>query len=283
MTASTHNQFTLQNWVVTTLLFWLFGAATQLGILWGANTLVGAVTRVDGDNASTAILIATVVTAIILYKLLGRRFLRITSCVLAVGWWLSYFVVQLIAAVLFSTSGISLVAYLAIWLILAAFGAVIAQASRHVQVAALGGLAATGAGMYAATRQQEVLHSSGFGRVPPSTVILLSQHVRTAQQAAAQLPPQIPAPFRDATLAIVLDHLVRDWWQNQNLEGLRSIDQQDMLAFVQYAWHVCRVGPESSEAALAAFRAVLGALLDDWCESWNADAEGAPLWQHQSA
>ncbi len=270
-----------QRLTLNTLVFWIGGAGAQFLTLW-ALSLFFSKDRVADGGVATTVLIATVIAATFLWYVLKRFFLGTTACMLAVLWWSSCFVVTLLAAAFFSAEkGMPLVAYLLIWLLVGLLAAFATRTSAGFQRRVAAGAAAAGAGAYVATRQQQtVMKSSGYGRIPPATVILLSQHVRTANNAANRLPQQVSPPFRTAAIGIVLDYLVKDWWYNENREGLTPTDEGDLGAFVQLAWSVCRVGPQSAEEAVGVFKAVLNGLMDDWFQSWNDEVDGAPRWQY---
>lgn len=271
-------QSKIQRWVIDTLLLTLAGASGSFLALWLAYLLGGPRVAPDGEPPPR-LLIALGIVSMVLFFLLRMRFAGCRSCVLIPGWWGTHFVLTGVASGAFKTTGMPLVTYLIIWLVIGALGALVLQARPKVQ-AAVGAAGAIGAGAYVSTRDNnQVLKSSGFGRIPPASVILLTQHVRTANDAANQLPQNAPASVRKIAVAVVLDHIVRDWWENENREGLTPADMNDMSVFVQYAWAQCR-GVNSLPEAEAVFKAVLTALLDDWFNSWNADGvEGAPRWQ----
>jgi hypothetical protein len=271
-------QSKIQRWVVDTLLLALLGASASFAALWIGYLLTSSRVSTNG-NPPLWLYIGGAIVSTVLFFVLRTRYTGCRTCAIIPAWWVVHFLLTGAASAAAKTTGMSLVAYLITWLVIGALGALVLQLSPKAKLAA-GAAGALGAGAFVATRgQNQVLKSSGYGRLPPATVILLTQHVRTANEAATQLPPNAPAALRKIAVGVVLDHIVRDWWENENREGLTPTDMADMGAFVQLAWSQCR-GVSSLPEAEAIFRAVMTALLDDWFNSWNADGvDGAPRWQ----
>ena len=271
----------LQRWLLDTLLLGLGGAGAGFLALFIANIL-SRTNRVAADGVPTSVFVALGIVSVTLFFLFRWRYRGCgTALLVSGGWVLAYFVVNIIAQVTATTSGMSLVTYVLLWLGVGAALALLVNAAGKTKLA-VGAAGALGAGAYVASRQgSAVLKTSGYGRIPPSSVILLTQHVRTANDAVAQLPANAPAAIRKIAVGVVLDHVIRDWWKNENREGLTPTDVADLGAFVQLAWSAAR-GAGSLPEAEAVTRAVLTALMDDWFNSWNADgSEGAPRWQYQ--
>lgn len=272
-------QSKIQRWVIDTLLLALLGASASFAVLWLAYLLSPARLSSDGDPPLWLYLAGAIVSAV-LFFLLRMRYPGCRSCVIIPAWWIAHFVLTGVGAAMSSGGGMSLVVYIISWLVIGALGALALQAAPKTKLAAAGAAGALGAGAFVAARgENQVLKSSGYGRLPPATVILLTQHVRTANESATQLPPNAPASVRKIAVGVVLDHIVRDWWENENREGLTPTDVADLGSFVQLAWSQCR-GAGSLPEAEATFKAVVTALMDDWFNSWNADGvDGAPRWQ----
>ncbi len=272
-------QSKIQRWVIDTLLLALAGASASFAVLWIAYLLSPARVSTNGDPPLW-LYIGGAIVSVVMFLLLRMRYQGCRACIIIPVWWSAHFVLTVIGTMAFSSTGIPLVVYLIIWLVIGGIGALLLHAAPKTQLAAAGAAGALGAGAFVATRgQNQVLKSSGYGRLPPATVILLTQHVRTANESANQLPPNVPVSIRKLAVGVVLDHIVRDWWENENREGLTPADLADLGAFVQLAWSQCR-GVSSLPEAEAIFKAVLTALMNDWFNSWNADGvEGAPRWQ----
>lgn len=272
----------LQRWGIDTLLLGLGGAGISFLTLFLTSQLFGRTSRI-AEGIPIPLIVVMAVLGVGLYFLVRMRYAGGASCLVVAGWWGAHTVLTIFASVAFAGSGVSLPVYLVMWLVVGAIGAALINGSKSTRLAAAGAAGALGAGAYVASRgRSEVMKSSGYGRVPPATVILLTQHVRTANDAANQLPSNAPVEIRKVAVGVVLDHLIRDWWENENREGLTPTDIGDMGAFIQLAWTVARGAPSLVEAE-AAMRAVLTALMDDWFNSWNADGvDGAPRWQWKS-
>ncbi|HYF63994.1 MAG TPA: hypothetical protein VD886_14325 [Herpetosiphonaceae bacterium] len=270
----------IQRWGIDTLLLGLGGAGVSFITLFLANQLFGRTSRITDDGMPTPLVVVLALIGVGLYFLARMRYAGCLPCLVVIGWWGAHLVLTIIASAVFASSGMSLPIYLVMWLVMGAIGAALINGAKGTRLAAAGAAGAIGAGAYVASRgRSEVLKSSGYGRIPPATVILLTQHVRTANDAAGQLPSNAPVEIRKVAVGVILDHLIRDWWENENREGLTPTDIGDMGAFVQLAWTAARGAPSLPEAE-AAMRAVLTALMDDWFNSWNADGvDGAPRWQ----
>lgn len=271
-----------QRFGIHTLSLGLGGAIASLVSLLLGNIIFGRSSRVLTGGMPVFLVIMMVIVGIAAFFLIKRWFRGCSSFLVISGWFLAHFVVNVIAVVFFD-SDMSIVSYVITWLIMGALGALIFSNSTFARsIGMVGAGTAIGAGVYAASRNNEVLKASGYGRIPPSTVILLTQHVRFANDAVNQLPPNTPANFRKIAVNVVLEHVIRDWWSNGNNEGLTPTDVNDLGAFVQLAWFAAR-GQSHLLQAEAVFRASLIALMDDWFNSWNAEGvEGAPRWQSKS-
>ena len=275
----------LQRWGIDALILALGGATLSFLALLITSMAFGRSSRIAADGIPTPLMIIAVVLGVVAFFLLSRRYSRTGSCLLVVGWWLAHFFINIVAIVVFKAA-MPLPFYLIAWLGVGAVYALLLRASPKGKLAgamAVGG-AATAAGAYYVNQRQDrsVLKSSGYGRIPPATVILLTQHVRTANDATNQLPNTAPASIRKIAVGAVLDHVIRDWWENENREGLTPTDVEDVRQFVNLAWAVSANQPHLKQAE-ATFKAVLTALMDDWFASWNADGvDGAPRWQYQS-
>jgi hypothetical protein len=269
----------VQRWGIDTLLLGLGGAGVSFLTLLLTSQFFGRTSRI-AEGVPIPLIVALGVVGVALLFLVRLRYKGCLSCLVVIGWWGAHMALTILSSLAFATNGVSLPIYLVMWLAVGALGATFINGSKGARLAAAGAAGALGAGAYVASRgQSQVLKSSGYGRVPPSTVILLTQHVRTANDAASQLPSNAPAEIRKVAVGVVLEHLIRDWWENENREGLTPADISDMGAFVQLAWSAVRGAPSLPEAE-AVMRAVLTALMDDWFNSWNADGvDGAPRWQ----
>lgn len=272
----------MYRWLARALLLGLGGAALTYGTLFLANSVLPVFLGariVRGSTGSTlviALAVLLVVIGVVLTMLLRMLWGPGRSCSVVVVWWGLFFTMTAIGQVL---HGMSLPVYVGLWLVIGAVWSI--MVGRAPAQVAAGAAAAGAAGVFAAKRRQTVLRRSEFGRIPPETVELLQQHVATAQQAVKRLPQNSPPAFQAAAGQLVLDHVLRDWWENNNREGLSETDQADMGAFVALAWQQV-AGIPSQPEALAVFRAVLAALLGDWLNSWNADGNvGAPAWQNE--
>ena len=116
---------------------------------------------------------------------------------------------------------------------------------------------------------------SEFGRVSQDTVSLLTQQVRRVNgPVASGLPLGAPEGVRQWTVKAVLDRTVRDWWFYDNMSALEPKDVEDLRSFIEAAGHLSTV--DSKPEGQAVYRAVLGVLLDDWLENWNADGVDGP-------
>ncbi|MBM7842452.1 hypothetical protein [Herpetosiphon giganteus] len=271
-----------QRFGIYTLSLGLGGAiASFLSLLLG-NIIFGRSSRVLTGGMPVFLVIMMVIVGIAAYFIIKRWMSGFASFLAIGGWFLAHFIVNVIAIAFFDAD-MSIVSYIITWLMMGALGALMFSNSSFAKAIGLAGAGtAIGAGIYAASRKNEVLKASGYGRLPPSTVILLTQHVRFANDAVNQLPPNTPANFRKIAVEVVLDRVIRDWWSNENTDGLTPTDVNDLGAFVQLAWFAAR-GQSHILQAEAVFRACLSALMDDWFNAWNAEGvEGAPRWQYNS-
>ncbi|KAB8140193.1 hypothetical protein F8S13_24535 [Chloroflexia bacterium SDU3-3] len=123
-----------------------------------------------------------------------------------------------------------------------------------------------------------VTQSSAYGRIPADTVVLLTKFTRDAAgPALLYLPNDTPDHIRHYTTRAVASTMMRDWWDNGNIEGLATQDIADIQSFVALAAAVAiGVGGWQHATACAAYRATLAALLDDWLQNWNDTTDGPP-------
>jgi hypothetical protein len=122
-----------------------------------------------------------------------------------------------------------------------------------------------------------VVRASQFGRIPADTVVLLTRQVRQVQDAVkGGLPESAPRSAIDFATGTLLEHTVRDWWQNGNTAGLTPQDADDLRSFVALATAVASPAALRSPEGEAVFRATLAALADDWLDNWNANGVSGP-------
>lgn len=268
-----------QRWLVNALALGGLGAALSYVALWISALIAGSGGRILQSGPPLGVMfIVCLLLGLLAYPFLKRFWLASQACGVVVCWWALYFIAMFVAQAI----PMSPLVYLATWLLIGGLGAWMLNASTKARLAGAGGLVAAGAAAYAARPGQEVIRRSDYGRLPAATVVLLTQHVRTANGAAQALPQQAPLAIRNLAVQLVLDSILRDWWENGNREGLTPTDNADMGAFVQLAWQVAGTAPHLAEAT-AVFKAVLGALMDDWFNAWNADGvDGAPRWQWEA-
>ncbi|HEY1016365.1 MAG TPA: hypothetical protein VGE07_26890 [Herpetosiphonaceae bacterium] len=276
---STAQSSPTQRWLVNALALGGLGAVLSYVALWISTLIAGGDGRILQNGPPLGVMfIVCLLLGLLAYPFLKRLWAAPQPCGIIVGWWALYFIVMFASRAI----PMSLPIYLVTWLAIGGFGAWMLNASPKARMAGAGGMAAVAAAAVAARQGQEVMRRSDYGRLPAATVVLLTQHVRTANGAAQALPPQAPLGIRNLAVQTVLDSILRDWWENGNREGLTPTDIADMGAFVQLAWQVAGGAPHLAEAT-AVFKAVLGALMDDWFNAWNADGvDGAPRWQWEA-
>lgn len=214
-----------------------------------------------------AMIIVTVIDIWVITQLLRIRFKQ--AGLILVAWLMMYLLTWIIGLVM---GGMPLPIYLICWVI---FGVAVNYTLGVRPTSA----PAARAGLVHPPSQ--VVHSSQFGRIPQDTVVLLSQHARSASgPICAALPAQAPQELRDFTVRAVLDRTLRDWWQNGNSSGLTGQDNDDLRSFVALSLALAAepgLDPAyRNELSQAIYRAALNTLLDDWLQSWNADGVDGP-------
>jgi hypothetical protein len=118
---------------------------------------------------------------------------------------------------------------------------------------------------------------SQYGRVPQDTFDLLVQQVRRVTgPVASALPILSSNDVRNITIVEVLTVTLRDWRENDNLQGLQATDVEDLRSFVEAAASLA--GDLQTPESIAIYKTSLRALLLDWLNNWNVDGcSGPPL------
>jgi hypothetical protein len=272
----------VNRWWRSALIVAVGGALFAFALLWAIQALGsffagGRLLERGGSSALWALTVGWALVSVAGYVLL-RRLLRWgsgRSCLTVLGWMVGYMAMWLIALV---AGGVSLAIYAALWLALGALGglALASQppkpARRATPRGATAGFATMGRARSASGRR------STYGRVPEETAALLREHVRQASgPIAAVLPQPAPPELRAFTIRAALDRMIRDWWSNENMDGLTAKDIDDLQSFVALAAALAGTSaPLSDPEAQAVYRATLAALLDDWLANWNADGVDGP-------
>lgn len=261
-------------WPQLALIFGLGGAFCTYLLLMltqGMILLFGNGRLVQGSEGLIALLAAWLLLSGLLMMPLtwSLRFPVLQSAMIALIWLGIYLLLWMLGRLM---SGMPLPIYLLFWAI---FGFIMGYA--------LGERPASGAmGIVAAPRPtRDVVRSTGFGRIPQETVLLLSQHTRAVMgPICSVLPVQMPEALRAFTVRAVLDHILRDWWENGNATGLTTQDIDDLQSMVAMAAAIA-IQPGfdpgyHNQQSQAIYRAILGALLDDWLHFWNTDGVDGP-------
>lgn len=116
---------------------------------------------------------------------------------------------------------------------------------------------------------------SALGRIPPEVADLISSNVSTVRSAVlSEIRADTAAARRGFTSAAVMDRVLRDWWENGNVDPLTPDDIVDLQSFIALALSLTRTLPNPDGEAV--YRCLLNALLDDWLVSWNADGNIGP-------
>jgi hypothetical protein len=271
-------------WLRTTLLLATGGAAFLYAVLWLAQFLGGLGGRVfeDGWTGILPLGISLLVVGFVslyLLRWIGRLSFG-TAWQVVFLWAVTSLVLAAIGRAL---GAVSLPIFLGVW---AAFGLLLGrpiagQSGRQATRAR--GRAPVRASTRAAQRDQTaVTRSSQFGRIPSTTVVLLTEQVGQARGLVlGAVPAAAPREAHDFTIRAVLTHTLTDWWQNGNTAGLTSRDVDDLRSFVVLALALASSGSAGSERLhapeeRAIYRAVLTALLDDWLANWNSDGQDGP-------
>lgn len=265
--AQAHLSSKLMRWAGSALTLALGGALLTFAALWLMQLLAplvggGRLAQAGSWSIFLAILASWAMAGGLGYWLLRRLSWRGGAAGLAIaGWLFGYLVIWWIGTLV---GGASLLLYLGFWLAFGVLGGLLANRSASTAARA-------------AHQPRPFVRSSQFGRIPGELVLLLAQHARQATgPILADLPRDIPGPVRDHTVRAVLDRTIRDWWANGNTEGLNEQDVADLRSFVALAAALAAGAREPETQAV--YRATLGALLDDWLESWNANGvDGPPL------
>jgi hypothetical protein len=196
------------------------------------------------------------------------RLSGLQATLVALCWLVMYLVLWAVGR---NMGGVSLPVYLLCWLVFGAVGGYVIASQPAPRQRTF------------APRTSSVVRSSEFGRVPSDTVVLLSQHVRYVNGTIlGGVPEEAGQEARDITARTVLNCTLRDWWENGNTSGLGQADVADLRSFVELAASVAFTREMSDrqvqrKEALAVYRAMLNALLDDWFANWNANGvEGPP-------
>lgn len=120
-------------------------------------------------------------------------------------------------------------------------------------------------------------HAAGgtFGRIPASTVDLMRKTVAVVRdQVLPALPRSADTAVRAFTLEQVLHHVLRDWSENENTDGLVPDDVADLKSFVSLA--AALAGDDLNGDGQPVYQAALIGLLSDWLENWNAPGDPGP-------
>jgi hypothetical protein len=113
------------------------------------------------------------------------------------------------------------------------------------------------------------------GRIPPEVADLLSTNVQTVRAVVlSEIKADTAGPRRGFTAAAVMDRVLRDWWENGNIDPLTPDDVTDLQSFVALSVSLSAGIPQPE--AEAVYRALVTALLDDWLVAWNADGNVGP-------
>ncbi|GAC1553425.1 MAG: hypothetical protein NVS2B7_29380 [Herpetosiphon sp.] len=270
----------LGRWVIRAAFLAIAGAVLSFAVLFLASTLLPAVLGGRIVRAGTATTI--VVWLSLLLAMVGLMTLLLVrsiwgcfrSLLLVISWWAIFFLL-----IVFSQrfGSLPLPLYLAVWIASGAIGSTLLQQPPRTSPSRAAGPMT---GNTVRLSSQDVPPGmSAWGRIPARTVTLVRQHTVDAAGIASALPGADVTGYRATATAVIITVVLRDWWQNGNQAGLTDLDRDDLASFVRLAWHTSQAVPTPA-IAHAVFRAVLTALLDDWCVAWNTgNMSGPPQWQ----
>jgi hypothetical protein len=114
-----------------------------------------------------------------------------------------------------------------------------------------------------------------YGRVTPETVTLIRDLAGKVRNEVVSAMPGSPSQKVEAmVLETVLAVVLRDWRENNNVDGLNPTDIVDLRSFIALAQSAA--GNDPYGRGLGIFEAALKGLLEDWLENWNAPSHPGP-------
>ncbi|HEX2924582.1 MAG TPA: hypothetical protein VHS06_03145 [Chloroflexota bacterium] len=117
--------------------------------------------------------------------------------------------------------------------------------------------------------------NAAFGRIPSETQKLLQAVVQLVRdEIPSALPPNTGEAIKARTVEVVLRAVLKDWYQNYNVDGLREKDIDDLKSFVALAADLA--GKDLNRTSQPIYEALLEALLEDWLINWNDGTDGPP-------
>ena len=264
----------LPHWWGTAVLISLGGAIFTFVVLWFAQLFAGSARLITSTWAGmVSVGIAALVLAGLSWWLLNASGMRRGlgwQC--AMVWLVAYALLWLVGLIV---RGVSLPLYLLFWLGVGVLAAWLLEGGQSARTPAR-------AQHRTHTRPtQSVARTSQFGRIPSDTVLLLTQLVRqTRGNIVVALPDGTPPQVWEWTTRVVLDVLMRDWWENGSDEGLSLRDVEDLRSMIVLAASLANDGsgtyPLTRPVNQAVFRATLRANLEDWLANWNSDGVDGP-------
>jgi len=204
----------------------------------------------------------------------ARRFTSLT-------WVFGFFALWVLSSVMGS---VSLLTFIIVWVVLGALGGntvtfALNKAAHHDYHTAGHAWRSSDVTKEHVQRSRRARMTSSvvsqYGRVPQDTFDLFNQHVRRVTgPIASALPVLANNDVRKITIVEVLTVTLRDWRENDNLQGLQPVDVDDIRSFVEAA--ITFAGDLQTRESVTIYKCCLRALLLDWLDNWNVDGSSGP-------